>query len=339
LIARLSNREYLAELKKVEAEIGEKRARFRILVSGPRPEEIALARIRVDNARTTKEQLVRRQDEAQRIRSAQLVQAGAAIRKGEQQLRYARKDRDRMAALFDAGVISRKQLEGAEEMVGVRQEELQEVRAAGEVVRADDLAAIHKESALADEWLREAEATLELLLAGSRPEEIEGAEAEIARLEAQRLYLEGQLQLVDVRSPISGVVVTPRPKEKIGQYVRKGDLIGEVHDLKNLRIDIAVSEKDVGDVALEQRISLKARAQSQQSFEARVVSIAPSASGDGVTDEQKTVLVSTRVANAFPSLRPEMTGMAKIDCGRRCLFEILTRRLYRYIRVEFWSWW
>ena len=58
-----------------------------------------------------------------------------------------------------------------------------------------------------------------------------------------------------------------------------------------------------------------------------------------MTNEEKAVLVNTQVANASPFLRPEMTGMAKIDCGPRRLVEILTRRLSRYIRVEFWSWW
>jgi hypothetical protein len=38
-------------------------------------------------------------------------------------------------------------------------------------------------------------------------------------------------------------------------------------------------------------------------------------------------------------LKPEMTGNAKIFCGRRRLVDLLTRRVARYIRVEFWSWW
>ena len=115
-------------------------------------------------------------------------------------------------------------------------------------------------------------------------------------------------------------------------------MIGEIHDLRNVRIEITVSEKDIGDVAVDQSVSLKARAHSRKSFEAKVLSIAPSASGDAL-DQEKAVVVNTEVANAFPFLRPEMTGMAKIDCGRRRLFEILTRRLSRYVRVEFWSWW
>jgi hypothetical protein len=31
-----------------------------------------------------------------------------------------------------------------------------------------------------------------------------------------------------------------------------------------------------------------------------------------------------------------MTGNAKIYCGKRPLIELLTRRLVRYVRTEFW---
>jgi hypothetical protein len=50
-------------------------------------------------------------------------------------------------------------------------------------------------------------------------------------------------------------------------------------------------------------------------------------------------LVTTRIDNASLLLKPEMTGNAKIYCGKRRIFDIVTRRIARYIRVEFWSWW
>ncbi|MGH9748323.1 MAG: hypothetical protein ACRD6R_00160 [Candidatus Polarisedimenticolia bacterium] len=38
-------------------------------------------------------------------------------------------------------------------------------------------------------------------------------------------------------------------------------------------------------------------------------------------------------------LRSEMTGQAKILCGKRRILDLMTRRITRYLRVEFWSWW
>jgi hypothetical protein len=34
-----------------------------------------------------------------------------------------------------------------------------------------------------------------------------------------------------------------------------------------------------------------------------------------------------------------MTGTAKIYCGERRTAALMTRRLARSFRVEFWSWW
>ena len=59
---------------------------------------------------------------------------------------------------------------------------------------------------------------------GSRPEEIEAAEAEIARLEAQRRYLEAQLQRVRVTSPLAGIIGKRRILDlmtrRLARYVR-----------------------------------------------------------------------------------------------------------------------
>ncbi len=34
-----------------------------------------------------------------------------------------------------------------------------------------------------------------------------------------------------------------------------------------------------------------------------------------------------------------MTGHGKIYVGERRLIEIVSRRVVRFLRVEFWSWW
>ena len=51
------------------------------------------------------------------------------------------------------------------------------------------------------------------------------------------------------------------------------------------------------------------------------------------------MLVTTQLDNAAGLLKPEMTGNAKIYCGKQRAIDLLTRRIVRYLRVEFWSWW
>jgi len=48
---------------------------------------------------------------------------------------------------------------------------------------------------------------------------------------------------------------------------------------------------------------------------------------------------SHQLDNPSLLLKSETTGNAKIYCGQRRLLDLVTRRLTRYLRVEFWSRW
>ena len=194
-------------------------------------------------------------------------------------------------------------------------------------------------ASVCEKELEEANDRLKLLLAGSRPEEIEALEAEINRLSAQQYYLEEQLNLLTVHSPVAGVIITRRLKERIGELVKKGDLIAEVHELATVTAEIAVSEKDISDVKLGQRVVLKARAHPHTGFEGTVTAITPVATPPGEGQQQRHFLVITRLDNASLLLRPEMSGRAKIYCCEQRAIELVLRRIVRSLRVEFWSWW
>jgi hypothetical protein len=47
------------------------------------------------------------------------------------------------------------------------------------------------------------------------------------------------------------------------------------------------------------------------------------------------VLVMTELSNTDHLLKPQMTGMAKIDCGKRRPAELIARMWRQFFRVEF----
>jgi multidrug resistance efflux pump len=339
LIARLSDRDYRAELRKTEAEIDEKQANLRMLKLGPRAEEIALARQALGTAKTRHEQARKRFDEAARLRAERLARSEASLSKAQERMKYGQMRLDLYKTLLSPGFISRKEYDDVEEQRAIREKELEEARTAVNMVLADDLGEFRREVAVSEKELVEVESKLRLLLAGSRPEEIEATEAEIARLEAQRRYLEDQLGLMRVVSPHAGIITTPRLKEKLGQKVEKGDLIAEVHELDTVTAEIAVLEQEVGDLQVGQTVVVKARAYPEKSFIGTVAAIAPAAVKPEEGRAGKVVRVTTAIDNASLLLKSQMTGTAKIYCGERRIWDLLTRRLARYLRVEFWSWW
>jgi multidrug resistance efflux pump len=338
-LARLSSRDYSAELAKVEADIQEQRARLRLLSAGPTVEEIAVARAEVERERTRHQHAQQRYEEAERVQVARANKAQSEVAKARDTLAFAKKEHARVQALAESKVVPSIQLDEAEERVAVAENELDAAVAELQMVRAGERAELRQELAVAAADITQAKARLTELQAGSRSEEIEATQAIIKRLQAQQHYLEEALRLVDVVSPIAGVVTTPKVKEKVGELMEKGDLILEIYYYETLKVETLVSEKDVGEVRVGYPVTLKARAYPHRSFKGWVTAIAPTAMADDQAFGRKVVRVTTEIDNPELILKPDMTGNAKIYCGQRRIIELLTRRLVRYLRVEFWSWW
>jgi multidrug resistance efflux pump len=253
--------------------------------------------------------------------------AKIAVVKTKDNLNYARAKLDVTKELFANNLTARLELETAEQQY---------------VTAKDDLA--------------DAEGKLKVLRNGTRPEEIDQTKAEIASLQAQQRFLQGQIVRAGVRSPVDGIVATPELelKEMAGQVVQKGALIAKVFDLQKLTVEIAVPESEIADVQVGQRVALKVRAYPNQTFNGVVTSVATNALSETASPEAgslvlkhttsasnaaaRTILVTTEIDNSSLLLKPGMTGRAKIMCGRRRMIDLITRRLARTIKVEFWSW-
>jgi multidrug resistance efflux pump len=338
-VARLEDRDYAAALQKIEAQLVEAQARRDLLRAGPRREEIELARSELASATLRQQHGESMFEDASRFQEAQVAKMQTSVETAEERLRFARVDLERVRTLAASGLVARQTVEEAEHQVAVLERGLEEARSAARMAVSDDSAEARKERDLAAQELSRAEGRLRLLLAGSRAEEIKAADAEIARLRAEQAYLAQQLALARVVSPSGGVVATPRLKERRGARVSKGDLIAEVHDDSTVTAEIMISEKEISDVRVGQTVLVRARALPDKTFTSRITAIAPVAIEDPRGFGGRIVRVMTDIDNRSRLLKPEMTGAAKIYAGSRRMFELATRRIARYVRVEFWSWW
>jgi hypothetical protein len=128
-------------------------------------------------------------------------------------------------------------------------------------------------------------------------------------------------------------------KERRGERVNRGDLIAKVYEQSVVTAEISVPEKEIADVAVGQSVVVKARAFPNRTFTSRITAIAPVAIEDDRGLGGRVIRVMTDIDNRSGLLKSEMTGNAKIYCGSRRIVELATRRMTRYVRVEFWSWW
>ena len=255
--------------------------------------------------------------------------AKANVTKAEDNLKYSQIRLSMVKKVFDENLISRKEYEDA---------------AALESAARNDLAV--------------AKDQLNLLLGGTRPEDIEATRAQIEQFKADQRHLGEQRRMLMVYSPSDGVVATPtlQLKQLTHQLVKKGDLIAKIFDLRTVTAQIAVDEKDIADVQVDQPVVLRARAYPDEIFYGKVNFVSTSLLGTapaGATGEaaslplpstsssstaKRTILITTQIDNHSLLLKPEMTGQAKILCGRRRALDLVTRRLAHTIKVEFWSW-
>ncbi|HZI34052.1 MAG TPA: HlyD family efflux transporter periplasmic adaptor subunit, partial [Candidatus Binatia bacterium] len=259
-------------------------------------------------------------------RPEEIATARAEADQAEEQVKYAESTLARDKSLFQIKLLSQQDYETSQANLAEQQ---------------DNLAA--------------AKSRLALLLAGSRPEDIAAAKADVAHLQAQQQYLEGQIKLAEVFSPADGIVATPsrQLKEMVHQLVNKGDLIAKVYDLKTIEAETLVSEKEIADVNVGYPVVLKVRAYPDQTFHGKVTAIATATAGQTGSDAEakgvsvpsggrvaeKMVLVTTQIDNRSLLLKPGMTGEAKILCGRRRIIDLVTRRIARTFKVQFWMWW
>jgi multidrug resistance efflux pump len=182
--------------------------------------------------------------------------------------------------------------------------------------------------------LAQAQSELRILLAGSREESIRAAQSQVSKLEEKLAILGRQMELLSIRSPIDGIVATPYLTNRIGDFLDKGDEFCEIVRDETVIVEMPVPEKEIGEVKRGYPITIKVRGYPRLWYEAKVINIAPVASDNGM---EKTVMVQGELDNSDGSLRAGMTGVGKILCGKRLIFQIATRRAVRWLRTEFWE--
>ncbi len=253
----------------------------------------------------------------------------ASVVGAKDRLEFALARLERSKLLFEKDILSRMEYEAARELTTSAENDLIEVQK-----------------------------KLQLLLRGARSEQVVAARAEVEGIETQLRLLKGNLERVEIRSRVNGVIATParQLKEMLYQTIQKGALVAKVHNARKLTVEIPISEKEIADVAVGQTVAFKARAYPDETFYGVVTSTAATAQAGAAGSSAgssslptptasssfgsiSTVLVTTEIDNSSLLLKAGMTGQAKIFCGERRIIDLIWRRVARIFKVEFWSWW
>jgi multidrug resistance efflux pump len=322
VLARLRDYDKRQRISELNGNLEAKRHELELLRAGARPEELEVKQKLVETKRM--ELANTRRIEQQRN---QLIQT---LDRKKSELQLEEQTLARTRELVAGGLAPRQDLDKTQNAVDVRNKDIAETEAALKVLTETS----DRDSDLKTKELASAESDLKLLKAGNRPEQIRQVEADVDRLSNQVAILDQELGKTEIRAPIDGVITTPFVERRLNQHLDPGDELCRIADIAHVTIEMQVPEKELADVRPGNPVTMVARSFSSLDLRGRVDFIAPIAQS---VAGQQMVVVRSELRNDQLLLKPEMTGVAKIYCGDRRIIDIMTRRMIRWIRTEFWD--
>ena len=165
------------------------------------------------------------------------------------------------------------------------------------------------------------------------------------RLSRQTNALASEASSLELKSPISGVVLTPRVSDRLGAYVNEGTELAEVADMSQLRARIYVSEHDMYKLRVGSSASLQVEG-ILKTWNARALAISPVSTeiAPGLEDESQYkgmrppnfYSADLLVANTDSKLKPGMSGMARVYGQRRSLAGFIWQEVRNFVGRKVW---
>jgi putative peptide zinc metalloprotease protein len=171
------------------------------------------------------------------------------------------------------------------------------------------------------------------------------AAKEQERLSRQTSVLSSEAANLELKSPISGIVLTPRVSDRVGTYVTAGTELAEIADLSQLRARIYVSEHDLYKLRVGSPASLEVEGIFMKwNTQALALSAVSTEIDPGLTGETQYkgmrppnfYSADLLVANPDGKLKPGMSGTGRVYGRRRSLAGFLLQEIMNFVGRKVW---
>jgi multidrug resistance efflux pump len=206
-----------------------------------------------------------------------------------------------------------------------------------------------RDAALSDATSAEREATAASARGDAAEERLQRMRADALRREAS--VLDEQVRAALVRSPVAGVVLTPRPQERLGSWVDAGSQLIVVGRTDTLELDFNVDERDIGRVRVGDEVRLRVDAYPQRTFVGRVSAIAvmgvdrwtggsvDRSNGETTSASMAGYPLRALVPNDSGLIRPGMVAYARVLTDPASVMGRVVREPWRRLRLFWWRLW
>lgn len=158
--------------------------------------------------------------------------------------------------------------------------------------------------------------------------------AQLRQAEAQLALVERQLSRIEVAAPFDGLIVSGDPTQRLGDVLKKGEVVYQIAPLNAYRLKVRIPETRVADLKVGMQGTMQLSSIPGLALSLRVERIHPFTER---RDGQSFFVAEAAIEGDLAQVRPGMEGIATIAIDRRNLFGIWTRRLADWMRVTWWS--
>lgn len=166
--------------------------------------------------------------------------------------------------------------------------------------------------------------------------EAEISQARVAQSEARLERIDAHLARATIVSPIDGVVVEGERQDLLGIPVSQGESLYRIARIDDMYLRIRISEEDIHFINPEDSGEFVFLSQPGEKLPFTVRRIVPVARVEG-TDGARFDVRGEFDVPAEIWWRPGMSGVVKIDQGRKPAAWVITHRLINRLRL--WLWW
>ena len=152
---------------------------------------------------------------------------------------------------------------------------------------------------------------------------------------AETTRAQARLDRTAIRSPIDGVVATPRIENLVGHKLKEGESFVDIVDNSQALVDISIDETDLSLLRPGESTRLKLDGFPARTFKGQVAVVSPR----GILKDSGPVFFArVSVPNPDGALRAGMQGRGKIFTGWRPAGVVMFRGIGIWIWTKLWNW-
>lgn len=157
-------------------------------------------------------------------------------------------------------------------------------------------------------------------------------ELEVAQIEARIARIDAELSYYELRSPISGVVVSDQAKDLVGARLPVGEDIAQISETGQLQLEAWVSEPDRVRAVIGAEGAFSPDAAPRDYADVTIETISPAAT---IRDGYSVYRVVSRI-DGGDDLREGMAGVLAVDPGRRFVGSLVYQAISDWMARMFW---